>query len=1015
MIPVSIPRLINWIICEYRQQKSLFGIPDRLFFKSTNIPPVNVFEHRVLLPLGPAAGPHTQLAQNILTAFLCGGRYFELKTVQILDELEIAKPCIDAENEGYNTEWSTELSIAQALEEYTKAYLLIHCLGRWLELPTDFVFNLSVGYDLQGIQSAKVDAFIEQLKDARRNPAFDNYRQELQEVLLTAKDRRLRNVAGELADISPVIADSITLSTMHGCPSGEIEAIARYLIAEKGLHTYVKLNPTLLGMERVRYLLDSNGFSFIELLPESFEKDLQYRQALQLIARLMEWAQRHGRHFGVKLSNTLPVRNRKGYLPGAEMYLSGAALYPLTISLAAQLAHDFAGRLAISYSGGITAENVSKVLQAGIMPVTVATDLLKPGGYLRLRQMAQNICDLNQPLPKQLDLEKLDQLAAAVSFSKKNKLYYGQPDRKIEGKLPLWDCFNAPCQMRCPIHQDVRCYLTYLSEQQATAALRLILRKNPLPNITGYICDHQCETKCVRQFYEAPLSIRAMKRLAAEEGWQSILAEIAPQRKPLDLRVAIIGGGPAGLATAFFLAREGLKVTVFDQNDRMGGTVRYLIPSFRLPQQAIERDIELLRRLGVALVNNVRLKGDLRQLHTQGFTYIVLAVGASRPNHLNIEGAGAAQLEALAFLRRFNAQPESLQLGERVVVIGGGNSAIDAARAAKRVSGVKQVTLVYRRTIDLMPADREEIEQALAEDIQIRELLIPVRYLAGKILLCQRMQLGTSDSSGRPRPVPLPGAMVEIPADKIITALGERVDLSKIATTGLVCAPDGRIQTDPESLETSIPNIFAGGDAYRGPATVVEAIADAQKIATAICRRAGIALDFGTPKPKDANSDLDVLLYERGKLKPSRLEEDLRANYQEGERCLHCDLLCGRCVEVCPNRANLLVPVNSELFKDRWQIVHLDYLCNECGNCATFCPYQGLPYLEKFTVFQNLSDYQESQANGIYFNSSDGIYVREHGKSLMFPALPALRNTPELTGQMKALVVKLLTQFEYLF
>jgi len=1013
MNPLSLQQLTSWIINEYQQQSSLFGIPSKLFFKPTNFPPVNLSGNLVGVPLGPAAGPHTQLAQNILTAFLCGGRYFELKTVQVLDELEIAKPCIDAENEGYNTEWSTELSISQALDEYTKAYLLVHCLGRWLGLPTDFVFNLSVGYDLRGIQSAKVDAFIEQLKDARLNPAFDHYRQELQHISSIFSNWQLPS---DFADVSPVVANSITLSTMHGCPPAEIEAIARYLIADKGLHTYVKLNPTLLGLEKVRHLLDTNGFPFVELFPESFEKDLQYDQALQLIARLMEWAKRHGRHFGVKLSNTLPVRNRKVYLPGAEMYLSGAALYPLTITLAAQLARDFDGQIAISYSGGITANNVCQVLKTGIRPVTVATDLLKPGGYLRLRQMVQAVSNLNQPLPEQLDLAALDRLAEEVAGSKRaTQFLIAQPSRKIARNLPPWDCFIAPCQAHCPIHQSVPCYLAYLHEHQAPEALRLILRNNPLPNITGHICDHQCETKCVRHFYEAPLAIRDMKRLSADEGWATILPEVKPMKRQLDSRVAIIGGGPAGLATAFFLAREGYQVTVFDQNAQMGGTVRYLIPSFRLPQQAIDRDIELLQRLGVELVHNVRIEGDLRLLHAQGFKYIVLAVGAVRPNHLTIEGARAVQLEALDFLRRFNTQSETLQLGKQVVVIGGGNSAIDAARAAKRIRGVEQVTLIYRRTVELMPADREEIEQALLEDIRIRELLIPVRYLAGNILLCQRMQLSECDSSGRPRPMPVPGAMVEIPADKIITALGERVDLSGIATPGLVCEPDGRIQTNPESLETSIPNIFAGGDACRGPATVVAAIADAQKIATAICREDGIALDFEATKPEKVPIDFETLFNNRGRLKPPRLAKDFSPSYQEGERCLHCDFLCGRCVEVCPNRANLLIPVDADLFQDRWQIVHLDYLCNACGNCATFCPYQGWPYRDKFTVFKNLSNYQESQANGIYLDSSGRIYARENGRNMLFSGLPELRTALGLTEPMKALITQLLTRFQYLF
>ncbi|MBA7585902.1 putative oxidoreductase YgfK [subsurface metagenome] len=282
---------------------------------------------------------------------------------------------------------------------------------------------MSVGYDLEGIKTPGMQIFIDNLMDSSRSNLFDRYLEQLAGIIRkgeyiggTDLAGRLKEVEGLSSGISSNICHSLTLSTMHGCPPDEIEAICSYMLTEKKLNTFVKLNPTLLGYERVRAMLDTTGFGYIELSREGFDKDLKYDDALSMLQRLTGTAEACGMRFGVKLSNTLGVVNNKGCLPGEEMYMSGRALFPLTINLAAELSADFSGKLPISYSGGASAFNVERILRTGIRPITVATDLLKPGGYLRLSQMAGLLEKLDRWPDRNIDVEMV-RSPADSSFS----------------------------------------------------------------------------------------------------------------------------------------------------------------------------------------------------------------------------------------------------------------------------------------------------------------------------------------------------------------------------------------------------------------------------------------------------------------------------------------------------------------------------------------------------------------------------------------------------------------------
>ncbi len=261
MHPISIEALLNWIFSEYQQDGTIFGI--RKFYHADPTKTISLFGEKMETPCGPAAGPHTQLAQNIIAAYLTGSRFFEVKTVQILDgeDLPVSKPCIAAADECYNVEWSTELRVPQAYDEYVKAWFVLKLLSKEFELgdPNGFIFNMSVGYDLAGIQSPKIDRYINEMQNAEGTPIWAECQAAAKKYLSYFK--KVDDLYIEA--ISPKVCHSITLSTLHGCPSDEIERIAAYLLSEKGLHSFIKCNPTMLGYEYARQTMDELGFDYM--------------------------------------------------------------------------------------------------------------------------------------------------------------------------------------------------------------------------------------------------------------------------------------------------------------------------------------------------------------------------------------------------------------------------------------------------------------------------------------------------------------------------------------------------------------------------------------------------------------------------------------------------------------------------------------------------------------------------------------------------------------------------------
>ena len=1010
--------LLNWILEELKEHQSIFGIHRSLFYtpKEDSLYATDgLFGHYLATPIGPGAGPHTQLAQNIVCAWLSGARFVELKTVQIMDELEIPRPCIDMEDEGYNVEWSQELKLDQSVGEYVNAWALIHVLRRVLGLEDSVsfgtIFNMSVGYNLEGIQSPPMTRFMDRLEDASEEIA-------VLRALLRTKFPQFRDV-----EIPSRITNNVTLSTMHGCPPDEIERIGRYLLKERGLHTTVKLNPTLLGRDEVLGILhDHLGYTEIHIPERVFDHDLQYGRAVELIKSLKAVAAERGLAFGVKLSNTLAMANHKGALPGDEMYMSGRALYPITINLFHKLSQEFSGDLNVSYSAGADALNLTSILAAGALPVTAVSDLLKPGGYSRflqyLEKLERDMHALGTASLEELAQARLTNLereaASALEDPRYKKKYHPHGLPKVASGLDLFDCVTAPCIEQCAVCQDVPEYAWLISQGEHDRALDVILSRNPLPGVTGCVCPHLCQTRCTRNNYDEPVAIRSLKRFAADKGTETGFLPTSPVSGS---RVAIVGSGPAGLAAAYFLALNGVEVTIYEARDRAGGMLA-IAPTFRLPEAVVREDIERIERLGVKIELSHPITAPPEELLRHGFDAVYVGSGAQGDARLGVEGEdGEGVYHALDFLRRVRLG-ERVELGSEVLVIGGGNSAMDAARSARRLCG-GPVTIVYRRTREEMPADEEEIEDALVEGVLLQELISPTRVILreGKVvaLECIRNELGEADADGRRRPVPIAGSEFRIEADAIITAIGQTTDVAFLDGSAVSLHRNKTIVVDPDTGLAGGERIYAGGDAVRGPASIIEACADGRRAAEAICQQLGIGFDApavqlptlseeeivrvkrARAEKVSQNKGQALPLERRGgfDLVEATLTEE--AALAEAARCVQCSTFCDKCVEVCPNRANYTLSVSpvsltlprlscqqgrlavtgEEIFRieQARQIIHVDDFCNECGNCATFCVHDGKPYVDKPRLFLVEGDFEQESDNAFYIGRNEGEWI----------------------------------------
>jgi putative selenate reductase len=1043
--PLSMEQLTDWVFTELEQRDSLFNVPRSAFFVPRPDQRYRRREYGVELetPFGVAAGPHTQMAQNIIAAWLVGARLIELKTVQTLDELEVHKPCIDVEDEGYNVEWSQELRVHESFDEYLRAWVLIHALHRRLGFPGErpgVLFNMSVGYNLEGILRPNVQWYLDTMADASAYlPAY---------VEIVA--RRLPEVR-EVA-IPARLSDTMTLSTMHGCPPDEIEAITRYLVEERGLHTSVKCNPTLLGAERVRGIVnDDLGYRDVVIPDAAFGHDLRYADAVPMFDRLRRVAAARGVTFGLKLSNTLEVENRRAIFDRDEtMYLSGRALHAVTVNLAATLADEFRGEVPLSFAGGADAFNVADLLGGGLRTITVCSDLLKSGGYLRMLQYTTHVDAAFDAVGARDTADFVRRTALAGGFegdgadvpacARFNLRAYAErvshawryrkdairTDRsKTPRRLDLFDCIAAPCLDECPVDQQVPRYMAAVRAGDLAEATRITRLDNPLPAVLGRVCDHLCESTCVRTHLDQPLAIRHIKRFIMDHERDAAAPTPPPTRAS---RVAIIGAGPAGMAAAEWLARAGIGVTIFEEHPYAGGMVGGAIPAYRLPQAQIDQDLAVLGRLGVEIRYGQRAGVDvtLDGLRADGFAAIFVAVGAQRAKRLGLPGEDArGVIDGVDFLRNAR-EGRPVAIGARVGVVGAGDTAMDCARTARRL-GASSVSLVYRRTVDQMPADPEEIHAIREEGIEIVELARPVGLrvedgaLAG--LACVRTEYrGDRDAAGRKVPHDVAGSAFEIGLDTLVLAISQHAVLDLFGDRPPELTPAGFVAVDPATFETSIPGVYAGGDvAAPGPASIVKAAADGKRVAAAIVARLGVT-DAVLPAPAGyrAAPDLDVHaltvrrahrayrvpvratgLDERDGFEETVLGYTADEAAREASRCLDCDVMCSLCVGVCPNVALMTyetAPVRVELpalavrdgavvaagstpfaVDQGLQVAVLTDLCNECGTCVTACPTSGRPYVDKPRLYLDRADFEAQSTNAFMLLGDGAIEGRFDG------------------------------------
>ena len=466
---------------------------------------------------------------------------------------------------------------------------------------------------------------------------------------------------------------------------------------------------------------------------------------------------------------------------------------------------------------------------------------------------------------------------------------------------------GSPCQLACPANVDIPGYLRLIAQGKVDEAYTLILEKVPFPAILGRVCTHPCEDACKRGEVNIPIAICSLKRYAAdnENGlWQKVLRV----KDNTGHKVAIIGAGPAGLTAAFYLRKKGHQVTVFEALPEPGGMMRFGIPDYRLPKDILRVEIKQIEDIGVEIRTNTKVD-SIEKLFEEGYNAVFLAIGAHQGLRIGVDGEDSPRvMEGVTFLQEVSLG-KRVALGNKVAVIGGGNAAIDSARTALRL-GAKEMTVIYRRTRAEMPASREEIDDALAEGVQIHFLAAPSRIISqdGKVELeCIRMELGAMDASGRRRPEPIKGSEFTISFDTIIAAIGQHPEIPR--QFDLATGQANVIQVDPDTLATSRKGVFAGGDAVTGPASVIKAIAAGRRAASSIDKLLGGDGNieetlWERPAPEPYSGRRDRGFADLGRVEMPRVPISERHNSfaeidlgfdadkaaTEAKRCLQCDL-----------------------------------------------------------------------------------------------------------------------------
>ncbi|MCP4665850.1 MAG: FAD-dependent oxidoreductase [Deltaproteobacteria bacterium] len=536
----------------------------------------------------------------------------------------------------------------------------------------------------------------------------------------------------------------------------------------------------------------------------------------------------------------------------------------------------------------------------------------------------------------------------------------------------------APCRMACPANVDAPSYVALVGMGRYREALEVLWENLPIPGSLGRVCVHPCESACRRGEVDAPIAICRLKRVAFDEAFKEGKAPNKSTTEHFKEKIAIIGSGPAGLSTGYFLVKKGYGPVIFESMPESGGMLRWGIPAYRLPRDILRREIECIKAMGVEMRTGITFGKDITidGLKEQGYKALFLGIGAWRCMPLPIEGAqdNPGVVDCLTFLR--SEHTRQFMVGKRVVVIGGGNAAVDCVRTALRLD-VDEVQLVYRRSRREMPAHHEEVEAAEKEGAILTYLSSPVRvhHDNGKTtgLECIRNRLSEPDATGRRRPIPIEGSEYMVPTDTVISAIGQLVEISSFEgekTPEL--SKNHLIAVNPETMETSMPGVFAGGDVVTGPSTVVEAVAAGKKAAESIhCYLRGLS-PAGLPSmpagcesvpvmeisPQEKSLDHRPLISEidlKQRMKGfEEVEIGLSREHatEEAKRCLRCDICisCGRCIEACKDEMG--VDAIHLSYVEQHATAHTDFTrpaekCIGCGACAVNCPTEAITLEDK--------------------------------------------------------------------
>jgi formate dehydrogenase beta subunit len=513
---------------------------------------------------------------------------------------------------------------------------------------------------------------------------------------------------------------------------------------------------------------------------------------------------------------------------------------------------------------------------------------------------------------------------------------------------PYYDFKVSPCRVGCPTAEDIQKYIFLLNERREMEAWRTVLETNPMPAVTGRVCFHPCTEKCTRKDFDQAINIPAIERSIGDMGLQNHewMTTVQASKKQ---KIAVVGGGPAGLTCAFYLARRGYPVTIFESERALGGVLRWGIPEYRLPNVLLDDVISAIIESGPITVKaNTALGRDieLEKLESD-YSAVFLGLGLAQSRKLGIDGEEGPGVEpGLEFLRRVNSGAK-IDPGRHVAVVGGGNTAMDVARCALRAGS--EVTVVYRRTLHEMPAIRDEIEEAEREGVRFQFLATPKEIIRRKskleAVVFQQMKLGEPDKSGRRRPVPLEGKTFTLEVDRLFTAIGETADLS--AVEGLLESQWDLLKTTGAFGETNRPKVFAGGDVVTGAASVVEAIAAGRKAAEKICRIfEGVDDPVQEERTVIGIENINTAYFEHSnRVLQSRIpvEQAIRGFQEiysgfdpavlarETARCFSCGVcnFCDNCWVFCPDVAIIRK-------EDEYEVDY-DY-CKGCLVCVVECP-----------------------------------------------------------------------------